>query len=365
MVKAHRIVFILIALAITLFGMIGSFILPEHFMFDAKVIVLDQYNERGWFGSYPFAMMFYHLTKLRFLNYPLIALIQLPIVFYMLSRLGIPSSFYKWNLRNVTLWLGLTIFGVFVGIPSKEFITAIVVFIVCTVIISKISLTRKILFTSVIFMIIGAMFRQYFMLVPIIAIALYGIGFIKFKNRSLSIILGGLLVISMISLSHGIIKGKFITDNFRQTFNKHRIATGNKHSNTMILSPVASDHFAGEVFGIVYGFVSVNIPVAGFKFLKPHIIAFVIWQLSLFALLCYYYNRVLSKKKQYKHEQWVFHLLFAYFIVQGIFEPDLGSAVKHKLGVFPLIWLAIYYDKNLIKRPAIIKKYVFKKTTQS
>ena len=89
---------------------------------------------------------------------------------------------------------------------------------------------------------------------------------------------------------------------------------------------------------------------------------FVVWQILLFCTLIYYYRNAYKSKTLYNHELWVFHLLFAYFIIQGIFEPDLGSAVKHKLGVFPLIWLAMYYDKGLIKKPKINKKYVFRIT---
>jgi hypothetical protein len=29
-------------------------------------------------------------------------------------------------------------------------------------------------------------------------------------------------------------------------------------------------------------------------------------------------------------------VLFSYFIVQGVFEPDLGTAIRHKIGVFSI-----------------------------
>jgi hypothetical protein len=33
-----------------------------------------------------------------------------------------------------------------------------------------------------------------------------------------------------------------------------------------------------------------------------------------------------------------------FFIVQGIFEPDLGTSIRHKIGLFPLIYFALYYE---------------------
>lgn len=335
-------------------------------MFDAYSIALDRYNEKGWVGSYPFSMMFYDITGIGKLAFPLVALIQLPVIFIIYKSLNIPASFYSFNLRNVLIWAGLLMYGVYVGFPSKEFITAIYIYIICVFLKSSLNLFSKIFFSTILLVFFGWFFRQYFILVPFLAILLYAIGYLKIKNKILTALLIGVLTSCFLSLSYGIVKGEFMSQSSREALNKVRLETGDSNASTMIVSPIKTDVFHGEVVGIFYGFFTVNIPITGFRFiLKPHVIAFVIWQLILFIYLFCIYNKILQNKKQYKHEQWVFHLLFAYFIVQGIFEPDLGSAVKHKLGVFPLIWLAIYYDKNLIKRPAIIKKYVFKKTTQS
>ena len=44
------------------------------------------------------------------------------------------------------------------------------------------------------------------------------------------------------------------------------------------------------------------------------------------------------------YELWLFYMLFSYFVVQGVFEPDLGSAVRHKIGILPLIYYLLYYE---------------------
>lgn len=363
LVKKHNLLFISFAILATLLGSSAILYLPERFMYDALTISLDRYNEKGWLGSYPVSMMLYHVTGVGKLPFPLVAIIQLPIIFFILFRLQVPKIFYHFTLRNVILWLGLLMYGIYVGFPSKEFITALYIWLICLVLISKTSLNLKILYSLILFVFFGWFYRQYFILVPFLALGLYVLSYVKFKNKLLSVMTSGVMLACFMSLSYGLIKGEFMSEGSREQLNRERLKQGDQDAATMIISPIKTDSFHGETLGIVYGFFTVNLPVTGLRFLfKPHVIAFVIWQLSLFIYLLYFYNKVLNSKAKYNHELWIFHLLFAYFIIQGVFEPDLGSAVKHKLGVFPLIWLALFYDQGLIKRPKINKKYVFRNT---
>ncbi len=291
----------------------------------------------------------------------LVALIQLPIIFYAIKRLGIPKIFGKPLLRNVAVWLSLFIFAVYLSIPSKEFINFLYVCGICYVLIAPIRLWQKIVISTLLFMFFGTWFRQYYILVPILAFGLFVIGYIRIriKNKVLFNLIGGLLIACFLSLSYGFVKGEFMTQSFRERINKVRV--GRDDSQTIITSPVPIDNIAGESISIFYGFFTVNFPVNSLKFFyKPQVMAFLFWQLLLFSFLMYFYNKCLKRKDVYKHEQWVFHLIFAYLIIQGVFEPDLGSAVKHKLGVFPLIYLAMYYDQGLLKYPKKNVKYVIK-----
>jgi hypothetical protein len=350
------------AFAITLFGSLAIFILPERYMFDAQTIVLDLYNESGWIGSYNFTMLFYEITGLNKVPFPIIAFIQIPFVFLLLCLVGIPKIFAQFTMRNAIIWFGLAVFAIYLAFPSKEFITALWLFLIVFVILRPISLEKKIIFSLILFLIFGWFYREYFILVPILALGIYLASRVKIRNKVIFNITIGILIVSFMSLSHGLIKGKFITQSFRNKLNIERIESGDKNAATMIQSPIEPGTFQGEVFGIVYGFLSVNFPLNGLRFLnKPQVLVFVLWQIALFLTLIKFYSNALKNSKIYNHELWVFHLLFAYFIIQGIFEPDLGSAVKHKLGVFPLIWLAFYYDQNLIRRPRFFKKYIFKR----
>lgn len=352
-----------LAFIITIIGCLAVFFLPERYMFDAYTISIDQYNEIGIMGSYPFSIWFYHTLGLAKLPFPLIAWIQIPIVFLLLYKLGLPQSFSRLTLRNVLVWLALFVLAIYMGFPSKEFITILWVFMIAFVLKSRLKLHTKMVVTTVLFLFFGWFYREYFILMPLLALGIYMFSAVTIKNKVIYNTIIGLIIVSFMSLSHGLIKGVFITEGFRNKLNTERVAQSDENAATMILSPVKPDTFHGEVFGIVYGFFSVNLPISGLRFLlKPQVILFVLWQVLLFLLLVYFYGNALKNKSHFKHELWVFHLLFAYFIIQGIFEPDLGSAVKHKLGVLPLIWMAIYYDKGLIKEVTNVKRYVFKKS---
>lgn len=334
---------------IVLVGVILTFLLPDKYHFDAYVIVTDLYNRKGLIGSYPFSMWFYHITRLGKLPFFLVALIQLPIVFFAISKLGVPEIFNRTFLRNALIWITMLIFGVYLAIPSKEFITLLYVNFIAIIMVSSWQLRWKLFWSVILFIFFGLWFRQYFILIPVLGVVLYFLSKIKIQSRALWNIFFGLLVATFLSLAFGVVKGEFMTASFRERINEVRV--GREDSQTIITSPVVPDNIAKEGVSIFYGFFSVNLPVNGLRFFyKPQVLAFVVWQLLLFSYLIYFYNRCLKNREYYRHEEWVFHFLFAYLIIQGIFEPDLGSAVKHKLGLFPLIYLAMYFDQGLLKK---------------
>ncbi len=358
-----KLYFIVLGCTITILGFLAVFILPERYMFDAYTIALDRYNEIGLMGSYPFSMWFYEVTGLNQLPFYIVAWIQIPIIFLLLYKLGIPNTFKEITLRNILVWMGMAIFSIYLGFPSKEFINYFWIFIIAFILTRKLSLARKIIWSTLLLLFFGWFYREYFILMPLLAFGIYLCSFIKIRNKAVFNISIGIIILCFMSLAHGIIKGSFISESSRHELNIERNKLGDENAATMILSPVEPDTFHGEVFGIVYGFFSVNLPIAGLRFLlKPQVVIFVTWQVLMFLTLMYYYSNALKNRKKYSHELWVFHLLFAYFLIQGIFEPDLGSAVKHKLGVFPLIWLCFYYDQGFIKRPKTTKKYVLRAT---
>lgn len=173
---------------------------------------------------------------------------------------------------------------------------------------------------------------------------MYLLSFLKLENKTFSTICSGLLIAFFLSLSHGIIKGEYISKLTRENY---VINNANKNNiNTAIISPISQDTWYGEAFGIGYGFMAVNLPVieALKHILSPQVLIFVVWQLLIFYILFFRLSRCLKNKKDNQFELWTLLILFSYFIIQGIFEPDLGTSIRHKIGMFPLIYFALYYE---------------------
>ena len=343
-IKSKYFIFLLLSILIVITGVLSYFFLPERFFYDALTITQDFYNEKGWLGSYPLTMSFYEYTLLGKLPFSVVALIQLPILLYIIYKLGIPDTFARPTLKNSLVYISLLLLAFFISMPSKEFITfsylALIPFLFKN---KKFSLPKTVLLSFLIFVVFGLWFRIYFVFIPVLALTMHLLSYIRIKNKIVLNITGALLVAVFLSLSYGLVKGQFLTESTREELNLFR--SQSEDANSMITSPVPATTWYGEVVSIFYGFFTVNFPLNGLRHIfKPQIIAFILWQLVLFGFLLYYFKLCISRKSEYKYEIWMFYFVFAYFIIQGIFEPDLGSAVRHKMGYFPLIYFALYYD---------------------
>jgi hypothetical protein len=344
LVKRSTATFIVLLILNLLVTVLAFYILPKRFFYDAVVIALDKGNEIGFLGSYPLTILFYKMTGLRYLPFPIVGLIQFPILMYILYKIGIPNNFEKLNIKNALVYLGILMMAVFMSMPSKEFITYLfvtqIVFIYRN---ERISFKKSIFLSLFLLALFGVFYRPYFFLIPIIAIVMYGVSFVNFKNKTVSTIFYGLLIAVFLSLSYGVIEGHYFSESSREVINNTRLS--GVDANSSIISPIKADTWYGETIGIIYGFFSVNIPVNGLKHIfSPQILAFVFWQLFLFYILLVRFSRCIKDRIKNNYELWILLILFAFFIVQGVFEPDLGSAVRHKIGVFPLIYYALYYD---------------------
>jgi hypothetical protein len=344
LIKKSTAAFLLIAMANLVVAFFAYFILPPKFFYDAAVIAFDKFNEVGYIGSYPLTILFYKITGLRYLPFPVVALIQFPILMYVLYKIGVPDNFEKVNIKNILVYLGFFMIAIYIAMPSKEFITFLfIAFLIFICMNERFTVNKKRFLTIVLLFIFGALYRPYFALIPVLMLGMYLVSFIKFKKKTISTIFYGLLITIFLSLSYGVLKGKHFSEISRETVNISRI--GSADANSIILSPVKPDTWYGEVVAVFYGFFTVNIPVNGFKhILSPQIIVFVVWQLLLFYILLVRFSKCLKDRKKYPNELFIILILFSFFILQGVFEPDLGSAIRHKIGIFPLIYFALYYE---------------------
>ncbi len=342
-VRKNKTVFLGLFFCSLIIAFLTPYILPERYFNDTVIIIFDKGKEIGWLGSYPFAIMFYKLTGLRHLSFFLIALIQFPIVTYILFKIGIPVNLHKLNVKNILVYIAFLLLGLYMSMPTKEFITFLMFSTIPFIFQSDRKASFKITF-SLFLIACFSFFRPYYLLMPIFSVGMYALSFVKFENKSMSTIFYGILIAVFLSLSHGIIKGEYISKKTRENY---VVENANKNNiNTAIVSPFSQDTWYGETFGIFYGFMAVNIPVLeGIKhILSPQVIIFMLWQLLLFYILFVRFSKCLKNRNYYQFELWTLLLLFSFFIVQGIFEPDLGTSIRHKIGLFPLLYFALYYE---------------------
>lgn len=343
-IKKSTAVFVGLFVINLMVAIMAFYILPKRFFYDSAILAFDKGKEIGFLGSYPLTILFYKATGLRYLPFPLIASIQYPFLTYILYKIGIPSNFDKINVKNFLVYLGFFMMAIFMSMPSKEFITylyvSLIVFVYKN---SRISYWKSIYISMFLLGVFGIFYRPYFLIIPILAFVMYSVSFINFKNKTLATIFYGLLMVVILSISYGLLKGQYFSESSREVVNNTRISS--KDANSMIVSPLKPDTWYGETVDIFYGFFTVNIPINGLKhLLSPQIIGFVIWQLLLFYILLVRFSRCLKNRKEQEYELWILLILFSYFIVQGVFEADLGTTIRHKIGVFPLIYYALYYD---------------------
>lgn len=344
LIKKSTAAFLLISSANLVVAFLAFFVLPPKFFYDAAIIIYDKYNEIGYFGSYPLTILFYKVIGFRHIPFPIIALIQFPVLMYILYKIGIADNFEKVNIKNLLVYLGIFMIAIFISMPSKEFITYLFITLIVLMCRNKRFSFRKTIIISIVLLIVfGALYRPYFALIPIVGGGMYLVSFINFKNKTVTTIFYGLLIAVFLSLSYGVLKGKYFSEISREVVNSTRLSSGD--ANSIITSPVKTDTWYGETISVFYGFFTVNLPLNGLKhILSPQIIVFVIWQLLLFYILLVRFSKCLKERKKYNYELLIMFILFSFFILQGVFEPDLGSSIRHKIGIFPLIYFALYYE---------------------
>lgn len=346
MTKA-KFVFFLFSILGLIVSVLGYFVLPDKFFFDTNIIIKDRWNEIGLVGSYPFSIWFYKYTYLKYLHFSVIGFIQFLSALIILYRIGVPKEFNKLTLKNLLFYQSFIILAIFLAMPTKEYINflyiSIVVFLYKN---RKFSQKKTVVVSLGLLIFFSYFFRPYFLLTTFIAVAMYLFSFFKVRNKKILILIYGILISVFFSLSYGLVKGNYISEGTREQLNEYRLKNNDENANSMIISPVKTDKWYGEVTSIFYGFMSVNLPLNGLKHIfSPQIIVFIIWQLLLFMVLFLKFGKCIREGKNNNYELWLFYIIFSYFIVQGIFEPDLGSAIRHKAGIFPLIYYLMYYEE--------------------
>ena len=343
----NQILFITIAFISVVLGVFAHQFLPDKYYYDAILIATDPYNQKGFINSYPVAMMFYDTFFLNKLPYPILAIFQLSIIFYCFYRLSIPKKFTKLYLSNILIWSALIALSIYISMPSKEFINILFIFLIAFILKSK-KLKQKTKITAilVLFGLFGLWYRIYFVMIPVLAVTSFLVFRLKISKKIITSIFISLFAAIFMSISYDAVSGEYMSESTREELNEKR--KGRQDSQTLIVSPIRTNNPVGEAVGIIYGYVTVNLPFESIiKFYyKPQVILFSIWQILLFCVLIIKFNKATeASNSAFDERLWLFHIVFSYFVIQGVFEPDLGSSIRHKFGVLPIIYQAIFYKR--------------------
>ncbi len=343
----NQILFITIAFISVVLGVFAHQFLPDKYYYDAILIATDPYNQKGFINSYPVAMMFYDTFFLNKLPYPILAIFQLSIIFYCFYRLSIPKNFTKLYLSNILIWSALIALSIYISMPSKEFINILFIFLIAFILKSK-KLKQKTKITAilVLFGLFGLWYRIYFVMIPVLAVTSFLVFRLKISKKIITSIFISLFAAIFMSISYDAVSGEYMSESTREELNEQR--KGRQDSQTLIVSPIRTNNPVGEAVGIIYGYVTVNLPFESIiKFYyKPQVILFSIWQILLFCVLIIKFNKATeASNSAFDERLWLFHIVFSYFVIQGVFEPDLGSSIRHKFGVLPIIYQAIFYKR--------------------
>ena len=343
----NQTLFVTIAFISIVLGVFAHQFLPDKYYYDAVLIATDPYNQKGFINSYPVAMMFYDIFFLNKLSYPILAIFQLLIIFYCFYRLSIPKNFTRLYLSNILIWSALIALSIYISMPSKEFINILFIFLIAFIL-KSIQLRQKIKITIilVLFVLFGLWYRIYFIMIPVLAVTSFMVFRLKIRKKIIVSIFVSVLAAIFMSVSYAVVSGEYMSESTREELNEKR--KGRQDSQTLILSPVKTNSPIGEAVGIMYGYVTVNLPFESLiKFYyKPQVILFSIWQILLFYVLIIKFNKARKESTSvYDERLWLFHIVCSYFVIQGVFEPDLGSSIRHKFGVLPIIYQAIFYKR--------------------
>lgn len=347
----EKMVFLLLFVFCLVVTIFASFALPEKFYGDSKIIAFDRFHEAGLFGSYPLNITFYKITGLKHLPFFVIAILQLSICFYLIKKIGIPKDFHVVNTKNLVTYIFFLLLAVFISMPTKEFLNFIFIYYLLFLIVNpKKKLKKKFVLSVIALVLFGIFYRTYYVMMPIIAAGMYLISKLEVQNKTIATIFYGILIMASLSITYGFLKGEYISSKQREELNQTRT----KNNNSAIESPVDTKTWYGETIGLFYGFVAVNFPLTELRHIfSPQIIAFVVWQLFLFYILFVRFSKLIYSNK-FTKEMWLFLIMFSFFIVQAVFEPDLGSAIRHKIGILPIIFYCLHYEKLKSNTPKSI-----------
>lgn len=304
-------------------------IFPEKYFFDNQMIraILNGYIADS---SYTNVAKVYKLFGMTATTSPIIESLVAALVF-VITMLSLFLKKASW-LRNKTNFLFLSMWGVFYAAylsqMAKDQIAFLIVIFPAFILIKD----EKVRFWTFLLcaLIYAAFFRPYWLLIIIMTFSLrfFPKTHSKFVNvfRITFVLVLELIVILVV---YRLLHGSSILD-IRYSINAGRIDTGN--SQSMIPSLFKNTNLFYELANIGYTAIIMILPVHLSALSQ---IMYYAWLYLILFLLKEPFKQLLDGRTECS-----IYLLFllSYIVVQTLFEPDLGSCLRHQIIFFPVIF---------------------------
>jgi hypothetical protein len=299
--------------------MYGDKFLPEKYFWDSEMLMNISSGDKSVDnkGSYYYTAIIFSLigNGVWLFNF----VVGLLFILYV--------SMYCVNYSTIAISVILIMPHIILGLsrPQKETLVSLLT-LLCVYIISKMKYKHAVASVFLLYM-SYAIIRNYFFLIGLIFIFLYFVEYIKEHRYKVSIYIS-LFVFAMFIPSDLFIK----LQGTRDAFNILR-PVGQPGHETVLFNPYSPDNVVFFVFNYIYSIVYFNVPILFFRsFNTLYLQVFVIIYISvIFAL----------KRFRNKRDYIYVNLFTSHLIVYLLFEPDLGSYMRHvssiSIYIIPLI----------------------------
>lgn len=250
-------------------------------------------------------------------------LFVVPLFFFRRVSLSLFSAMVLWAIVR----------GLFLQVLTKELIVGIVVALSIIIVLRRKSSSGWVMFASL----YGAIFRIYWLLVLAIWIVLSRLRrALRPLNLLAAIFLGYMLIATIFA---------FVLDmpisSIRGHSNESRVL-GEEGARTLILPWLDSDNFLLQGLDAFLVFLRLAVPVEAL-YLSPGVSQLIV--AFLVPVTLYYIFSIISKRRSNDSDlqlaQKIALIPIVFLMVQGLFEPDYGSFIRHFSMLTPYVFCAI------------------------
>lgn len=326
-------------------------ILPDKYFYDANTIRrYFSYSNNFTLGdSFANTARFYKLFGFDHLNLRMLE----GYFSYLFIYICLISIFKKANAKltlnmSITIFIWNTLFCVYLGQLSKDVIAFITITIV--LLLFKPNNRFRIILIFIILLGYALIFRTYwfiFIYFIFLNYITYNNNRHFFKHKGIKIVIYFIAILIPFIVADQI--GEALT-NARTAVNTARV--GSVDANTLVMNILPNNNFFQDLINWLYSLFIFILPVNLLFKLNGLAITFLFWNFLNIILVL---NILKSKFIHNKNYVLLFVIIVSYYMTQALFEPDLGSFLRHQLVITQIqIFIYLQYEKDkLTKRNTI------------